>query len=47
MITESLPAKQRDAGADVSAIEREIDELAHAPYSLTPREIRLVEGTAK
>ena len=39
-----LAAKQRDAGADVSALEREIDELVYALYGLTPEEIQLVEG---
>jgi len=39
-----LSAKQRDAGADVSALEREIDELVYALYGLTPEEIQIVEG---
>jgi hypothetical protein len=30
MIIEPLPAKHRDAGADVSMLEREIDELGYA-----------------
>ena len=47
MITESLPAKQRDAGADVSALEWEIDELVYALYGLTPEEIKLVEGATQ
>ena len=38
-----LSAKQRDAGADVSALEREIDELVYAIYDLTPEEIAVVE----
>jgi adenine-specific DNA-methyltransferase len=42
-----LSAKQRDAGVDVSALEREIDELVYALYALTPEEIKIVEGTAK
>ena len=42
MITESLSAKQRHAGADVSALERELDELLYALYGLTPEEIKLV-----
>ena len=29
---------------DLSAWEREIDELVYAPYGLTPEEIKLVEG---
>ncbi len=47
MIIESLPAKQRDAGADVSELEREIDGLVYTLHGLTPEEIELVEGTAK
>ena len=42
-----LAAKQRDAEADVSALEREIDELVYALYGLTPEEIQIVEGAAK
>ena len=42
-----LAAKQRDAKADVSALEREIDALVSALYGLTPEEIRIVEGAAK
>ena len=41
-----LPAKQWDAGADVSALEREIDELVYALYGLTPEEIRIVESAS-
>ena len=32
---------------DVSALEREIDELVYALYGLTPEKIKLVEGAAK
>ena len=39
--------KARDAAADVSALEREIDELVYALYGLTPEEIKIVEGTTK
>jgi adenine-specific DNA-methyltransferase len=42
-----LAAKQCDAEADTSALEREIDELVYALYGLTPEEIKIVEGTAK
>jgi len=41
-----LAAKQR-AEADVSALEREIDELVYALYGLTPEEVKLVECAAK
>jgi hypothetical protein len=34
--------------ADVSALERELDELVYALYDLAPEEIKIVEnGTAK
>ena len=42
-----LAAKARDATADVSTLEREIDALVYALYALTPEEIALVQGTAK
>jgi hypothetical protein len=42
-----LAAKQRDTSADVSALEREIDELVSALDGLTPEEIKTVEGAAK
>jgi hypothetical protein len=44
LVDRILAPKQRDAGADVSALEREIDELVYALYGLTPEEIELVEG---
>jgi hypothetical protein len=46
LVDEILAAKKRDAGADVSALEREIDELVYALYGLTPEEIKLVEERA-
>lgn len=42
-----LAAKQRDAEADTSALERKIDELVYALYGLTPEEIQIVEGSAQ
>jgi hypothetical protein len=53
-----LSAKQRDVGADTSALEREIDRHVYALYppsldelrrtrGLTPEEIELVEGQTK
>ena len=47
LVDRILAAKQREAEADVSALEREIDELVYALYGLTPEEIKLVEGAAK
>ena len=42
-----LSAKQRDARADVSAWERELDELVYALYALTPEEIQIVEESSR
>ena len=42
-----LHTKQRDASADISALERETDELVYALYGLTPEEIKLVEESVK
>ena len=47
LVDRILAAKQRDAEADVSALEREIDQLVYALYGLTPEEIQLVERAAK
>jgi hypothetical protein len=47
VIVESCWAKQRDAGADVIAWERQIDQLVYALYGLTPEEIQLVEEAAQ
>jgi type II secretory pathway predicted ATPase ExeA len=47
LVEQILSAKQRDAGADVTALERELDELVYALYALTPEEIKIVEGATK
>jgi hypothetical protein len=58
LVERILSAKQRDvglrseasspqAGADVTALELELDELVYALYALTPDEIKIVKGTAK
>jgi hypothetical protein len=47
IVDKILAAKQRDAGADTRALEREIDESVYALYGLTPEEIRLVEASGK
>jgi hypothetical protein len=44
LVDRILAAKQRDANADTSALEREIDHLVYALYGLTPEEIKIVEG---
>jgi hypothetical protein len=48
LVERILLAKERDAGADVSALERQLDGLVYLLYGLTPEEIRIVEddGTA-
>jgi adenine-specific DNA-methyltransferase len=38
-----LETKEKNANADTSILEREIDHLVYALYGLTPDEIRLVE----
>lgn len=47
LVDRILAAKQRDAEADTSALEREIDELVYALYGLTPEEKALVQAAAK
>ncbi len=47
LVDRILAAKQRDAEADTSALEREIDQLVYALYGLTPEEIQIVEGNAQ
>jgi hypothetical protein len=46
LVDRILAAKQRDAEADVTALEREIDQLVYALYGLTPEEIKIVERAA-
>ena len=47
LVDRILAAKQRDAEADTSALEREIDELVYALYGLTSEEKALVQAAAK
>lgn len=44
LVDKILAAKQRDAEADTSALEQEIDKLVYALYGLTPDEIALIEA---
>jgi hypothetical protein len=46
LVDRILAAKARDAEADTSALEREIDQLVYALYGLTPEEIQIVEGAS-
>jgi hypothetical protein len=43
LVDRILAAKAKDADANVSKLEREIDELVYALYALTPEEIKIVE----
>lgn len=47
LVVKILAAKQRDAEADVSALELEIDKLVYALYALTPEEIQIVENVTQ
>ena len=44
LVDKILAAKKRDAEADTGTLEREIDTLVYALYSLTPDEIALIEA---
>ena len=46
LVERILAAKAKDADADVSALEQEIDELVYALYALTPEEIQIVKGAS-
>jgi type I restriction-modification system DNA methylase subunit len=46
LVERILAVKLRDVEGDVSALEREIDQLVYALYGLTPDEIKLIEDTA-
>jgi TaqI-like C-terminal specificity domain len=46
LVDRILKAKQANAAADTSALEREIDARVYRLYGLTPDEIRLVEESA-
>jgi len=47
LVDRILAAKERNAEADVSALERKIDELVYALYGLTPEEIQKVESDSE
>lgn len=42
-----LKAKQANAEADVSALEREIHDRVYRPYGLTPEEIAIVKKSTR
>ena len=43
LVEQILAAKQWDAAADVSDLERQIDHLVYQLYDLTPAEIALIK----
>ena len=47
LVDRILAAKQRDAKADISGLEQEIDQLVYALYGLTPEEIQIAESAAR
>jgi type I restriction-modification system DNA methylase subunit len=47
LVDRILAAKAKDADADISKLEREMDELVYALYGLTPEEKALVQGAAQ
>ena len=48
LVDQILTTKRTDPAADVSALEREIDQLVYQLYNLTAEEIAVVEeSTAK
>ena len=47
LVDRILAAKQRDARADTSEMEQEIDRHVYALYGLTPEEIQTVEDAGK
>lgn len=47
LVDKILSAKSKNANADTTALERQIDELVYKLYELTEEEIALVEGRDK
>jgi hypothetical protein len=43
LVDKILAAKRADPSADVTALEREIDQHVYRLYGLTPEEIKIVE----
>jgi len=44
LVDQILTAKKKDPNADISALEKQIDEMVYALYGLTDEEIEIVEG---
>ncbi len=47
LVGEAMSARRSDPGADICAIDREIDRIVYSLYGLTPEEIAIVEGTTE
>jgi hypothetical protein len=45
LVNKALDAKENDHQADISILEKEIDNLVYQLYELTPEEIKLIEQT--
>ena len=46
-LTTKSPLDRGEGNADISALEKQIDEMVYALYGLTPEEIAIVEGRTK
>jgi type II restriction/modification system DNA methylase subunit YeeA len=44
LVERILIAKSKDPKADVTKLERQIDQLVYQLYNLTPEEIKIIEG---
>jgi len=44
LVNQILASKKKDSNADISALEKQIDEMVYVLYGLTPKEIAIVEG---
>jgi hypothetical protein len=43
LVDQILTAKKKDPSADISVLEKRIDEMVYALYGLTPEDIAIVE----
>ena len=47
LVEKILALKNENPGADVSALEAEVDQMVYELYGLTEEEIKIVEGESK
>ena len=47
LVNQILATKRTNPDADVSDLEKRIDQIVYLLYGLTPEEIAIVEGTEK